>query len=33
MDISSMQKYAKKFSEEKGFDVNTIQTRNAVFND
>lgn len=27
MDISSMQKYVKQFSEEKGFDVNTIQTR------
>ncbi|MFD3260190.1 MazG nucleotide pyrophosphohydrolase domain-containing protein [Paenibacillus lentus] len=27
MNIESMQKYAKQFSEEKGFGVNTIQTR------
>ncbi|MGN4125643.1 MazG nucleotide pyrophosphohydrolase domain-containing protein [Lysinibacillus sphaericus] len=27
MDISSMQKYVKQFSEEKGFHVNTIHTR------
>ncbi|QDQ02257.1 pyrophosphatase [Lysinibacillus fusiformis] len=27
MDISSMQKYVKQFSEEKGFHVNTTHTR------
>ncbi|AVK83774.1 pyrophosphatase [Lysinibacillus sp. B2A1] len=27
MDISNMQKYVRQFSEEKGFTVNTIQTR------
>ncbi|MNJ45165.1 hypothetical protein D3C77_402500 [compost metagenome] len=31
MNISNMQKYVKPFSEEKGFDDNTIQTR-TLFN-